>query len=251
MERARTWLLLLSVAFAAVSAQRPAAAQNPLVEWVIIGGGSFPASKRAIGLTLNALAATPQLIQPSANPVTDASGQVFVGPFLDCPHVFHFHGSLDLGKGVESDNGRGCGWGVVLPLGAVPRYARELAGAIDQELEALSHLKQPLDLDGAKISAHVAQTYLKDTRVALERANEDGDISDKVFAKLEKHVDRALKSDELAEAQIDKAIAGGGARPVAKAVSALKKGLDSKQAAFKILSLDPDPPEAPGSTPVR
>lgn len=154
--------MLRLVVFAALLFGSASTAHAEVI-WILVGGQNRPTSRdqrgiRSAGVLLVAQDANPLQILLNDNPNVAAAGEVFQGPFKDCPHLYHYHGAL---FGV-SDSGEQCGWGVVIPFMGAPQEIQQIAVArAEEELALRMAAGIPPDYDAALQAVKDAEAILE------------------------------------------------------------------------------------------
>ncbi len=203
------------------------------VFWILLGGGNRTVRQSGLGFRLIATAEAPRIIPAALNPVTDADGMIFEGPFPDCPHRFHFHGRM-FGR---EDGGGDCGWGATIRTEDAPATIAPLAGAIDFELRTVDALtKDPPDLDAASSSLNLAALGLLFAQEFLEQAGGAGDIRAQDARILGRALEGPLKTDQAAAEVVERA-RDGQARPgeLRRVQPRISGAIKSKRETFRIL----------------
>ena len=209
-----------------VPAPKGAKADRKLAK-IVIGGQLFGQSG-------------PGGIKPGDNPLTQASGTIWVGPFTDCPCKFHFHGTLVVAGVPFTDSGEKCGWGCLIPKGGgfAPPAVEDISDAFMDELCALK-----VALLDAEPDYSLAKSKITSSAAALASAADDisegasgGDIPEKQARKMLRKIAKIAKADIKICAALQKLIDGDGGR---KELKAVQKGISStlkqKQKLLKVI----------------
>jgi hypothetical protein len=201
------------------------------VRWILLGKGNRQVGDSAIGYSLFASAQTPFVIEANRNPATGASGMILEGPFPDCPHRFHYHGTL-LGR---NDGGGDCGWGATAgEFGQAQAVIEPLSEAIVGEQEALNRISAtPPQFTEALDALAAAREALATTSQAIRDMAGSGELRGKKKG-LQKPLRKAGDADGEAFEAIARLSQQGQGRPrdLHNAQHALRFAISMKQEAF-------------------
>jgi hypothetical protein len=230
MSHKLVWRLAALCSLGVLLLSGPGSAQDDFFLWIIVGGGN-KGTKSAAGTLLLTRGNDIQVVLPADNKGSQAAGHIPIGPFDDCPHLYHYHGKL-YGK---EDNGEGCGWGDVVPLEWAPVEVNGLCYAIRHEDEALVDLESnPPKYGEAADDIFAAKVNLD---LAVERLAADGNVPGNVRKKVTNLLNTAHNKDDLAGGLVQRQLDGNGQpKDQAHAIKLLNGAVEVKRQAFRKLA---------------